>query len=232
MTGILGALKLATDHSQILVLTDADCKDCDKNKSIIDQANRRSINIHFFFGTSLCSDAFEAYKHVQQSTGGLYVDTIKSFESLSLFFDKLHPSSSVKRSIYSVDSTLSSSYNCQTFAISIFTTKFKIVVKQNNALTKIYDPLGYIVKSEHISDDLSGYISNEQPIKGSWRICTVNEYSEFSITKQEIVDLFIDYYADGHYSTTIPPAGIHYNHTHDTSGHLCFSYHIWKILEV
>ena len=71
--------------------------------------------------------------------------------------------------------------------------------------------MGHSVESRHISDDLSGYVSNEDPRSGSGKICNVNEKtpSKFTLTKNDILDFSVDYYQDGHYSSAIPMAGIH-----------------------
>jgi len=87
-----------------------------------------------------------------------------------------------------------------TFNFSAFTIKFELIVNENSTSVKILDPSGYSVKIHHISDDLSGYISNEQPKNGSWNICTIDENSQFTITKKDILDFTVDYYKDGHYS--------------------------------
>ena len=206
MEGILRALDLAYDHSQVIVLTDAGCKDYTKKEDVVEMARDKQTKIHFFFSRSGCSTDFEHYKYVQHKTGGVSVDTIESFRSLSLFIAELDPDETSKRNVYS---SLSSFHKCQTFNISMFTTKFELVVNQTSTFVTIYDPLGYSVKNQRISDDLSGYVSKGQPRNGSWRICTVDEASEFTISKNDILDFTVDYNQDGHYSTTIPTAGIY-----------------------
>ena len=113
-----------------------------------------------------------------------------------------------KRSVCSIRS-VSSSQKCRTFNISVFTTKFELVVNENSAYTKIYNPLGHIVENQRISDDLSGYISTGHPMNGSWIICTVDEKpaSEFTLTKRDILDFSVNFYQDGYYSSAIPMAG-------------------------
>ena len=207
MEGIIRALNLAFDHSQVIVLTDAGCKDYAKKGQVVELARAKKTKIHFFFSGSGCSADFEHYKDVQHSTGGVSVDTIESFQSLSLFIAELDPEEPSKRSILSINSSLSSLHNCQTFNISTFTTKFELVINQNSTSVEIYDPLGYSVKNQRISDDLTGYVSKKQPRNGSWRICTVDEASEFTISKNDILDFSVDYYQDGHYSTAIPTSG-------------------------
>ena len=205
MEGILKALALSQDDSHVIVLTDAGCKDFGRKAQVITTARSQNIKVHFFFSRSGCGENFRHYRDVQDSTGGVSVSTIESFDSLTLFITELRPEES-KRSIRSIDSTLSSSYKCQTFDISVFTIKLELIINQNSTFAKIYDPLGYNVKSRHISDELSGYISNE-PRNGSWRICTVDETSRFTVTRREILDFSVDYYQDGHYSSAIPTAG-------------------------
>ena len=207
MEGILRALRLAYDHSQVIVMTDAGCKDYDKKEEVVELARNKQTKIHFFFSGPGCRTDFEHYKYVQHRTGGVSVDTIESFQSLALFIAELNPEETSKRSIHSKDSSLSSFHKCQTFNISMFTTKFELVVNQTSTSVTIYDPLGYSVKNQHISDDLSGYVSKGQPRNGSWRICTVDETPEFTISKNDILDFTVDYNQDGHYSTTIPTAG-------------------------
>ena len=207
MEGMLRALNLAYDHSQVIVLTDAGCKDYDKRDKVVELARDKATKIHFFFSRSGCSTDFEHYKYVQHKTGGVSVDTIESFRSLGLFIAELNPEEASKRSVHSKDSSLSSFHKCQTFNISMFTTKFELVVNQNSTFVTIYDPLGYSVKNQHISDGLSGYVSKGQPRNGIWRICTANEASEFTLSKDDILDFTVDYNQDGHYSTTIPTAG-------------------------
>ena len=206
MEGILRALTLSNENSHVIVLTDAGCLDCEKKDRVIATARSQNIKIHFFFSGPGCDDNFLDYKEVRDATGGVSVATIESFDSLILFITELRSEES-KRSIRSIDSTLSSLYKCQTFNISVFTLKFDLIINQNSTFAKIYDPLGYNVKSQHISDDLSGYISNE-PRNGIWRICTIDETSRFSIIRREILDFSVDYYQGGHYSSAIPTAGI------------------------
>ena len=207
MEGILRALDLSNDSSHVIVLTDASCKDCNKKDQVISTAKNQNIKIHFFFSGPGCKgNDFPDYKDIQHFTGGVSVSTIESFNSLTLFITELEKEES-QRSIRSIDSTLSSSYKCQTFDISVFTIKLELIINQNSTFAKIYDPLGYNVKSQHISDELSGYISNE-PRNGSWRICTVDETSRFTITRRDILDFYVDYYQDGHYSSAIPAAGM------------------------
>ena len=213
MTGILRVLSLSTENSHVIVLTDANCLDCEKRDDVIILALSLGIKIHFFFSGPGCyGDGFPDYEKVQIDTGGVRVNTIESFNSLSAFISNLQitptpaPSPS-KRSLHPVNSSLS--YKCQTFNISVFTNKFELIINQNSTYAKIYDPLGYNVETQHISDDLSGYISNEKPRNGSWIICTVDELSEFSVTKKDILDLFVEFYQDGHYSSAIPMEGIH-----------------------
>ena len=205
MEGILRALALSHEDSHVIVVTDSGCKDFGRKAQVISTARSQNIKIHFFFSRSRCYGDFPHYKDVQHSTGGVSVSTVESFDSLTLFITDLRLEES-KRSIRSVDSTLS--YKCQTFDISVFTIKLELIINQNSTFAKIYDPLGYNVKSQHISDELSGYISNE-PRNGSWRICTVDETSRFTVTRREILDFSVDYYQDGHYSSAIPAAGMY-----------------------
>ena len=220
MEGILRALGLAYDHSQVIVLTDAGCKDYDKKERVVELARAKKTKIHFFFSRHGCRTDFEHYRYVQHKTGGVSVDTIESFRSLSFFIAKLNPEETSKRSVHVKDSLLYSFNKCQTFNISVFTTKFELVVNHNSTFVTIYDPLGYSVKNQRISDDLSGYVSKGEPRHGSWRICTVDEASEFTISKNDILDFTVDYSQDGHYSTTIPTAGT-YIHTYIRTLYKC-----------
>ena len=207
MEGILRALSLSNENSHIIVLTDASCLDCEKKAQIIPTAQSLNVKIHFFFSGGGCGgDDFADYREVQSATGGVHVTSIESFSSLSLFIIELDSTES-KRSIRSTDLYLSRA--CQTFNISVFTIKFELVINQNSASAKIYDPMGHSVESRHISDDLSGYVSNGDPRSGSWRICNVDEKipSTFTLTKKDTLDFSVDYYQDGHYSSAIPIAG-------------------------
>ena len=207
MEGILRALKLSYENSHVIVLTDASCLDSETKYEVIDFAKALPVKVHFFFSRNGCEDDnFPHYREVQHATGGVSVNTIEGFDSLTLFITELNQKGS-KRSVRSKDSSLSLSHKCQTFNISIFTIKFELLVNQNSKFTKVYDPFGYGITSQHISDELSGYISSGKPRKGSWRICSVNETSKFTITKKEILDFFVDYYQNGHYSSAIPMAG-------------------------
>ena len=209
MEGILRALRLSAENSHIIVLTDAGCLDCEKKDQVITTALSLNVTIHFFFSGGGCGDDFADYRKVQSKTGGVHVTSIESFNSLSLFITELDSTES-KRSIRSTD--LYSSHTCQTFNISVFTIKFKLVINQNSTFTKIYDPMRHSIESQHISDDLSGYTSNRDPRSGSWRICNVDEKtpSTFTLTKKDILDFSVDYYQDEHYSSAIPMAGILY----------------------
>ena len=206
MEGILRALRLSSENSHVIVLTDAGCKDYEEKDTVISTAVALNTKVHFFFSRTGCDTDFPYYREVQHATGGVSVDSIEDFDSLTLFITELSPGES-KRSIRSKDSSLSLSRTCQTFNISIFTIKFELVVNHNSKFTKIYDPLGYSVTSRHISDELSGYISSGKPRNGSWRICSTDEASKFTITRKEILDFSVDYYQDGHYSSAIPMAG-------------------------
>ena len=203
MKGILRALDLSHENSHVIVLTDSGCKDYEKKDTVITVALYLQTKVHFFFSGTGCGDNFPHYREVQHATGGVSVNTIESFDSLTLFITELNPGGSKR----SVRSSLSLSHKCQTFNISIFTIKFELVVNHNSKFTKIYDPLGYSVTSRHISDELSGYISSGKPRNGSWRICSINETSKFTITRKEILDFSVDYYQDGYYSSAIPMAG-------------------------
>ena len=220
MEGILRALSLSTENSHIIVLTDASCLDCEKKAQIIRTAQSLNVKIHFFYSGGGCDDDFADYREVQRETGGVHVTSIESFSSLSLFITELDSTES-KRSIRSTD--LFSSHACQTFNISVFTIKFEIVINQNSASTKIYDPMGHSVESRHISDDLSGYISNGDPRSGSWRICNADEKtpSTFTLTKKDTLDFSVDYYQDGHYSSAIPMADILYTYCSNTLTGAC-----------
>ena len=207
MEALVRAVRLSHKNSHIILLTDADCKDCYKNVTVINIALRFNIKIHFFFSGSGCHTRFTGYKHVQHATGGVSVDSVEDFRSLSLFIAELRLEEA-KRSIRSTDLT-SYLHKCRIFSVSMFTTKFEVVVNENSNSSRIYDPLGFNVKMRHISDELSGYISDVQPKNGSWRICTVNETAKFTLTRKDILDFSVDYYQDGHYSTAIPIAGMH-----------------------
>ena len=209
MEGILRALDESVENSHIIVLTDASCLDCDKKTQVITNAQSLNVKIHFFYSGFGCGDDFADYREVQRETEGVHVTSIESFNSLTLFITELNSAES-KRSIRSTD--LYSSHTCQTFNISVFTIKFKLVINQNSASTKIYNPMGQSTESQHISDDFSGYISNIDPRSGSWRICNVDEKtpSKFTLTKKDTLDFSVDYYQDGHYSSAIPMAGILY----------------------
>ena len=217
MAGILRAIPLSGEDSNIIVLTDASCKDCEKSQQVVDQAKKMNIKIHFFFSGDGCGvDNFPNYTYVQQRTEGINVTTIESFNSLVMFISKLRQDGSPprKRSVQIIDSSVE---KCRTFNVSIFTVKFQLIVKQNKEHTKIYDPLGYIVEGQYINRDLSGYDSDGHPRNGSWTVCTVDENSIFTVTKKDLLDLAVDYYQDGHYSSAIPAAG-----TYMTSSYLWF----------
>ena len=207
MEGISRALALSNQNSHVIVLTDASCKDCHRKEEIIRTALSLDIKVHFFFSNDVgCGDGFIDYKDVQITTGGVSVNTIESFSSLSLFITRLDAEES-KRSTAFLDDDTFSSYKCQTFNISTFTIKFDLFINQNSKYAIIYDPLGYNIRSRHISDDLSGYVSDERPRNGSWRVCTADEPSKFTLTKKDILDFSVDYYQDGHYSSAVPTAG-------------------------
>ena len=215
MEGILRALSLSNENSHIIVLTDATSLDYDKKDDVISTAQLLNVKVHFFFSNDYgCyGDGFPHYTEVQTATGGVHVTSIESFSSLSLFITELDSTAS-KRSIRSTD--FYSSDTCQTFNISIFTIKFELVIRQNSAYVEIYDPLGHNVENRHISDDLTGYVSNKNPRTGCWRICEKTP-SEFTLTKKDILDFSVDFYQDGHYSSAIPMAGMQvamHTHTH------------------
>ena len=208
MEGIWRALDLTNEDSHIIVLTDASCLDYHKKDDVIKLAKELRTKIHFFFSGSGCGgNGFPHYEEVRSVTGGIRVTSIDTFNSLSMFITNLEitPTAS-KRSIHSVNSSLS--LKCQTFNVSVFTIKFELIINQNSTYAKIYDPLGYNVETEHINDEFSGYVSNGKPRNGSWTICTVDEISKFSVTKKDILDLSVDFYQDGHYSSAIPMGGI------------------------
>jgi len=208
MEGILRAIRLSEDKSHIIVLTDADCKDCDKMKRVIRNAKDIRTPIHFFFGKSDCLDKFIEYKTVQEKTGGVYVNSIKAFHSLCEFIAKLNKSNQNvhKPKRRACSSSTLSSYKHQTFNISIFAINFELIVKSSTSV-RVCDPMRYRVKLHKISNDVSGYISNKQPKNGTWSIYTKNENSQFSITERDILDFSVDYYQDGYCSIIIPPAG-------------------------
>ena len=206
MEGILMALGLSHANSHVMVLTDAGCKDYEKKDEVISAALNLQAKVHFFFSRSECRGDFPHYREVQRAPGGVSVNTIKIFDRLTLFITERSQGGS-KRSVHSIDSYLSLSHKCQIFKISVFAIKFELFVNQNSKFIKMYDPLGYSFTSQHISDELSGYISNGKPSNGSWRICSVNETSKFTITKRDILDFSVDYYQGGHYSSAIPKAG-------------------------
>ena len=209
MEGIRRALHLTNEDSHIIVLTDASCLDCQRKDDVIKLVEKLRTKIHFFFSGSGCGgDGFPHYEEIRNVTGGVRVTSIDAFNSLSTFITNLQitPTAS-KRSIHSVNSSLS--LKCQTFNVSVFTIKFELIINQNSTYARIYDPLGYNVETKHISDEFSGYNSNEKPRNGSWKICTVDEVSKFSVTKKDILDLSIDFYQDGHYSSAIPMGGTH-----------------------
>ena len=208
MAGILRAIRMSGEDSNIIVLTDASCKDCEKSQQVVDRAKKMNIKIHFFFSGLGCGlDKFPNYTYVQLATEGINVTTIESFQSLVRFISKLKQDGLSPRKRSSVQIINSFVEKCQTFNVSIFTVKFQLIVKQNNDHTKIYDPLGYTVRGQHINHDLSGYDSDEQPRNGNWTVCTVDENSIFTVTKKDLLDLAVDYYQDGHYSSAIPAAG-------------------------
>ena len=211
MEGILRALRTLKNNqgSNIIVLTDASCKDCEKRHEVVRQAKLSKIKIHFFFSGHGCGlDNFPNYTYVQFATEGINVTSIESFKSLSLFISGLKQEARTpgKQSIQTMDSSLE---KCQTFNVSVFTVNFKLIVKKSSEFTNIYDPLGYNIKGQHINDDLSGYDSDRQPRPGNWTVCTVDDSPTFTVTKKDLLDFAVDYYQDGHYSSSIPTAGTH-----------------------
>ena len=135
MEGILRAINESGEDSNIIVLTDASCKDCEKRHEVVDRANRKNVKIHFFFSGDGCwLDNFPHYTYVQQRTEGINVTSIESFKSLARFISKLRQDGSPtrKRSVQSIDFAVK---KCQTFNVSIFTVKFQLIVKQNNVDT-------------------------------------------------------------------------------------------------
>jgi len=209
MEGILRALRLSYEDSHVIVLTDAGCKDCYKKDDVVSIAKDLNVKIHLFFSYSECGNNYAEYKDVQEKTGGIFVSTIEGFSSLTNFIAGLRSEKPKIIGRRSVDSSLTSSHKCQTFNVSAFTIKFELIVNESTISVKILDPLGYNVKISYISDDLSGYISNEQPRNGSWNICTIDENSQFTLTKKDIIDFGVDYYQDGYYSAATPIAGVY-----------------------
>ena len=205
MEGILRAVRRSGDNSNVIVLTDASCKDCEKRHEVVNRAKYMNIKIHFFFSGHGCDlNNFSHYKYVLQETGGINVSSIASFNSLARFITRQDSSPPKKGSVKVIYSSVE---KCQTFNVSIFTVTFQLIVKQNNEDTKIYDPTGCIVKGQHINHGLSGYDSDEQPRNGSWTVCTVAENPIFTVTKKDLIDFAVDYYQDGNYSSTVPTAG-------------------------
>ena len=210
MEGILRALDLSHEDSNIIVLTDASCKDCERSHEVVRIARLLNVKIHFFLNGYGCGlDNFPHYTYVQQATEGISVNSIESFRSLSLFISGLRQEvlTPGKRSTHYTAIIDSSSEKCQTFNVSIFTVKFKLIVNKKSKFTKINDPLGYSVKAQHINDDYSGYDTDGQPRNGSWTVCTVDDSPIFTITKRDLLDFAVDYYQDGYYSSAIPTAG-------------------------
>ena len=117
MEGISRALHKSIENSHVIVLTDANCLDCEKRDDVINQARSLDIKIHFFFSGPGCDgDGFPDYEKVQTETGGVRVNSIESFNSLTSFLTNLQittptpaPSPS-KRSVHPVNSSLS--YKC------------------------------------------------------------------------------------------------------------------------
>ena len=89
MKGILRALNISHEDSNIIVLTDASCKDCEERHEVVRIARLLNVKIHFFLSGYGCGfDNFPYYTYVQQATEGISVNSIESLEAfLYLFLD-------------------------------------------------------------------------------------------------------------------------------------------------
>ena len=195
MTGILNALDLAKEDSNIIVLTDASAKDKKGKRAVIRKAKKKRNSIHFFLSGNGCpADGFSPYLNVADKTHGTVVDQIDDFEAFVLFANEYRNSitSSSSSSATAGKKKKRGLYYCASFSTSVFTKSVDILFSSvnNGSVITIINPAGSIDRIK-ATGTIATY-SNKKPLAGVYKICSTTKF-QHSLSIISDLDFFVEY---------------------------------------
>ena len=202
MTGTLNALGLSNPESNVIILTDAEPKDSNLTRMVIDTAKQLRNSVHLFLSDPSCGDT-DPYIEVANETNGIIVYSIVDFEAFADFADAAltfqfdSTSGGAKRQV---------DENCLRFVVSAFTEEVRIFFMARNRTLNITDPDGNVT-SLHINGSIGVYY-NEQPQLGYYQVCSDRGGFEYALSAPTVLDMFVEYLDNESSSTQPPPAGI------------------------
>ena len=200
MIGILKAIELINSiddplvktigKHNIIVLTDASAEDDELYSYVIGNAtdpNNAHITVHFFFSDCWCCE-FSHYLNIATATCGFAVHSIDA-QAFTQFADYLYEAQQSpefgleicknindNQVIYSSNSVNSSDESCYSFNISLFTSKFSLLVHSTslNPVMKVIQPDGSD-EDITINGDFIVY-KKDHPQYGQWNACLSTGY--------------------------------------------------------
>ena len=200
MIGILKAIELINSiddplvkmigKHNIIVLTDASAEDYELYPYVIGNAtdpNNAHITVHFFFSNCWCCE-YSHYLNIAAATCGFAVHSIDA-QAFTQFADYLYEAQQssefgleICKNInnsqvnYSLNSANNSDKNCYKFNISLFTSKFSLLIHSTslNPVMKVIQPDGSDANIT-INGDFTVY-KKDHPQYGQWSTCLSTGY--------------------------------------------------------
>ena len=221
MTGILNALNLANEESNVVVLTDASPKDIEKKDEVIARAISLYNSIHFFLSRE-CGDV-EPYIDVAKKTYGIVINHIKDFEAFVDFANNVshfktasllhnsdeslpHDSDESIRTGKKRQASRFENY-CANVTASVFTKSIDIFFSSINSgsVITVINPIGKVDRIISPNGNTDTYSTN--PIPGTYKICS-NKVMNVSVSNPSDLDFCVTYVDVNISSSSLPSPGM------------------------
>ena len=214
------------DGSQMIVITDELAQEPHLADSIIAEARRRRVCIHFILSELLCGQNYSIFEKVANETGGRVLvpgspDEFNKFLEIFAKFSLSYQGSPNCTEFYRNSSVVRKkrrafTRRCHIFRVSTFTNILKFLITTGQSQATVCKPSGESVNI----DIVGGYGSYREmgPQPGEWSVCVASGTLTVSFNNRVLLDLVVTFVKEDESSpgqlmtTSVPPPACKCSH--------------------
>lgn len=196
-------MELMATGSQMIVLTDATTKRPEITDTVISEATRRGVCIHFFISDSHATND-GIYQRVARETSGTLISNFANWQLASFISASASNPCRFTSTVSSRRRRRTTTSSLQTFDVSIFTFLIQLSIRASSGATITITRPDSTISTVVASANFAVY-SEGTPQHGRWSVRTNLGTLDLSVTQETALDTTFLYIVEGSTETTSTP---------------------------